>query len=226
MAEYEARVLRPQMREPIVARAFEEAVRRAHERWLGVLAEEDLRLRLFLAEHTRHLEPLPADRRLSEVALDWDAQRFKAPDHLAGDKVFDGLVGAASVGGGAVAGAVVLGPAVQRVGRRVFAGLGRRYAAAFASRIAMTQTGAAVGTSVQPVSGTALGAMAGGLLGLAADYAFNEADAAFNRESFVEANRDALAATRAVWQERLTASLHAAIDQWFADTRAAVVADH
>jgi len=225
MAEYQARVLRPEQREPIVARAFEEAVRRAHERWLGVLAEEDLRLQLFLAERTRHLEPLPADARLSEVTLDWDVQRFKAPHHLAAGQVFDGLVGAATTGGGAVAGAALLGPAVQRASRRIFAGLGRRYAAAFASRIAMTQTGAAVGSTVQPVSGTAVGAVAGGLLGLAADYALNAADAAFNRESFVEANREAVASTRTIWEERLTANLHAAIDQWFADTRAAVVAD-
>lgn len=226
MAEYQARVLRPEQREPVVARAFEAAVRRAHDRWLGVLAEEDLRLRLFLAEHTRHLDPLPADTRLSEVTLDWDAQRFKAPYHLSGDRVFDGLVGVATVGGGAVAGATALGPAMERASRRIFAGLGRRYAAAFASRIAMAQTGAAVGSAVQPVSGTAIGAMAGGLLGVAADYALNEANAAFNRASFVEANRDAVAVTRTIWEERLTSSLQAAIDQWFADTRAAVVADY
>lgn len=225
MAAYQSRVLRPEEREPIVARAFDAAARRAHERWLGVLAEEDLRLRLFLAEHTRHLDPLPADTRLSELTLDWDAQRFKAPYHLSGDRVFDGLVGVATAGGGAVAGAALLGPAAQRASRRVFAGLGRRYATAFASRIAMAQSGAAVGSAVQPVSGTALGALAGGLLGLAADYALNEADEAFNRETFVEANREAVAATRSIWEERLTASLHAAIDQWFADTRAAVVAE-
>ena len=223
MDHYLARVLRPEQREPRIARGFEEAARRAHGRWLEVLAEQELRLRLFLAEHTRHLDPLPADASTSAVTLDWDAQRFKAPRHLAGDKAFDGLIGMATVGGGAVAGALVLRPVMERAGRRVFAGLGQRYAAAFAGRIAMAKMGAAVGTAVQPVSGTAMGALAGGVVGLAADYALNEANAAFNRESFVDANREALEVTVEVWEERLAAGLHAAIDQWFDDTRVAVV---
>ena len=223
MAQYQAQVLRPEHREPSLARGFEEAVRRAHGRWLAVVAEQELRFQLFLAEHTGHLAPLPVDVRLSEVALDWDAQRFKAPRHLAAEQAFDGLIGVATVGGGGVAGAVALRPAMARASRPVFAGLGQRFAGAFAGRLAMAQTGAAMGSAVQPVGGTALGAMAGGLLGLAADYALNETDAAFNRESFVAANREALDLTSTLWEERLTETLHAAIDRWFDDTRAAVV---
>ncbi len=223
MAQYQAQVLRPEHREPVIDRAFEETVRRAHGGWLEVVAEEDLRLRLFLAEHTAHLDPVPGDARLSEVTLDWDAQRFKAPHHLTSDTALDGLVGVATVAGGATAGAVALGPVMQRVSRRVFAGLGRRFATAFAGRIAMAQGGAVVGSAVQPVGGTALGAVAGGLLGLAADYALNEANAAFNRESFMAENLEAVALTRDLWEERLTAALETAIDRWFDDTRAAVV---
>ncbi len=228
MTHYEARVLRPEHREPLLARGFEEAARRAHGRWLEVVAEQDLRFRLFLAEHTVHLEPVSADERLSEVVLDWDAQRFKAPRHLAAEQAFDGLVGVATVAsggiaGGAVAGALAARPALARAGRPVFAGLGQRFAGAFAGRLALAQTGAAMGTAVQPVGGTALGVLAGGLLGLAADYALNQADAAFDRESFVAANREALDLTRTLWEERLTETLHAAIGRWFDDTRAAVV---
>lgn len=223
MAQYRAQVLRPEHREPAIARGFEEAVRRAHESWRGVVAEQDLRFRLFLAEHGRNLDPVPADARLSEVVLDWDAQRFKAPRHLAAGQALAGVTGVATVGGGAIAGAVALRPAMVRAGRRVFTGLGQRFAAAFAGRIAMTQAGAAMGSAVQPVGGTALGAMAGGLIGLAADYALNEANAAFDREHFVAANRDALDLTSTLWQARLTAGLDGAIDRWFADTRAAVV---
>ena len=223
MTQYQAQVLRPEHREPLIARAFEEAARRAHARWLEVMAEQDLRLRLFLAEHTAHLDPLPGDARLSAVTLDWDAQRFKAPHHLIADKSFDGLVGIATVAGGGVAGAVALRPAMERVSRRVFTGLGQRFAAAFAGRIAMAQTGAAMGSAVQPVSGTALGATAGALLGLAADFALNEANAAFNRESFVAANREAVDLTSSLWEDQLSQVLHAAIDRWFDDARAAVV---
>jgi hypothetical protein len=227
MARYQAQVLRPEHREPLLARGFEEAARRAHGRWLEVVAEQDLRFRLFLAEHTV-LDPLPTDQRLSVVVLDWDAQRFKAPRHLAAEQAFDGLVGVATVvgggvAGGAVAGAVALRPALARASRPIFAGLGQRFAGAFAGRLAMAQTGAAMGSAVQPVGGTALGAVAGGILGLAADYALNEADAVFNRESFVAANHEALDLTRTLWEERLTETLEAAIDRWFDDTRAAVV---
>jgi hypothetical protein len=223
MRHYVEQVLRPEHRDPLIAGAFEATARRAHERWLAVLAEQDLRLRLFLAEHTRHLEEPAPGQRLSAVTLDWDAQRFKAPRHLTADKAFDGLVGVATIGGGTAAGALALGPAAQLAARRALAGLAPRYAASLAGRVAATQAGAAVGTAVQPVGGTAIGALAGGLIGLAADYALNEATEAFDREAFVTANREAVALTASLWEDRLTTALATAIDRWFADTRAAVV---
>jgi hypothetical protein len=223
MRHYVGMVLQPELREPTLARGFEAAARRAHARWLAVLAEQDRRLQRFLAEATRHLEQAAPDQRLSTVTLDWDAQRFKAPRHLAADTAFDGALGLARVGGGAVAGAGLLAPVVQRAARRALAGLARRQATAMAGRLAMAQGGAALGTAVQPVGGTALGAVAGGLLGLALDYTMNEVDAAQNRQAFVAAHRAALDASVAHWDERLTTTLQTAVDRWFADTRAALV---
>jgi hypothetical protein len=223
MRHYLEQVLQPELRQPVIARSFEAAARRAHARWLAVLAEQDRRLQRFLSDATRHLEPAEPEQQLSTVMLDWDAQRFKAPRHLTADAAFDGTLGLARVGGGAVVGAGVLTPVFQRSARRAFAGLARRQATAMAGRLAMAQGGAAVGTAVQPVGGTAVGALAGGLLGLALDYAMNELDAAEHREAFVEAHRTALDATVAQWDDRLTGSLQAAVDLWFADTRAAVV---
>ncbi len=224
MRHYSEQVLRPEHRDPLIAAAFEEAARRAHERWLSAVAEQDLRLQAFLAEHTTHLDGAVAGQPLTEVSLDWDVQRFNAPTWIMEEKAFDGIVSLATVGAGGTIGALALRPAINRSMSRVFASLGQRYAAAFSGRIAMAQTGAAAGTMVQPVGGTVIGAVAGGLVGLAADYAFNEASAALNRDAFVEANQDALDATIAVWQGRLQQSLNEGIDRWFDDTRAAVVA--
>jgi hypothetical protein len=220
---YTAQVLKPEQRDALITRAFEQAARRAHERWLEVLAQEDLRLQLFLARHTRHLEQPRTDRPMSGVALDWDAQRFKAPAYLTEGQAFAGVLSVAMVGTGGTLGALTLRPAIERGTAGLFVGLGRRYAASFGGRIAMARTGAALGGAVQPVAGTALGALAGGLIGLAADYGLNEANAAFSREAFVTTNREAVQLTIDLWQDRLGAALLAAVDQWFDDTRAAVV---
>lgn len=220
---YTEQVLKPENRDALIARAFEQAARRAHERWLEIVAREDLRLQLFLAEHTEHLEREATDGQLSEVVLDWDAQRFKAPIYLTEDKAFEGIVSIATLGTSGTIGALALRPAMQRTTTNLVSGLGRRYAAMFGGRLAMARTGAAMGSAVQPVSGTALGALAGGLVGVAADFAFNETNEVLDRDAFVEANKEAVAVTVDLWQSRLSSVLQTAIDRWFADTRAAVV---
>ncbi len=220
---YSEQVLRPEHRDALIARAFEQAARRAHERWREVVAQEDLRLQLFLAQHTEHLEQAESAAPLTLVALDWDAQRFKSPAYLTEDKAFAGIVRLATLGTGGTIGALALRPAMERATTRLFAGLGRRYAAAFGGRLAMARTGAAVGSAVQPVSGTALGAVAGGLLALAADYAMNETSEVLDRGAFVAANREAVGLTMTLWQDRLTRALDTALDRWFDDTRAAVL---
>lgn len=221
---YSEQVLRPEFRDPMITDGFEEAARRAHERFAQAVAQEDLRLQLFLAEHGRPVEAPAADLSLTSLDLDWDAQAFKAPTHLTEDAAFDGLTSLATIGAGGTIGAFVLKPVMERATGRIFAGLGRRFAAAFAGRIAMTQAGAVAGTAVQPVGGTVMGAVAGGLIGVAADYAMNEAAEAWNRDTFVAANNQAVEATMDVWRGKLTDSLEAAIDRWFQDGRAAAVA--
>ncbi len=221
---YSERVLKPEFRDPMITRGFEEAARRARERYEAAVAAEDLRLQLFLAKNGRPVAGPADDAQLTSLELDWDAQAFKAPAHLMEDTAFDGVTSLATIGAGGTIGAFVLRPAMERATGGIFAGLGRRFAAAFAGRIAMTEAGAAAGTVVQPVGGTVMGAVAGGLIGIAADYAMNEASEAWNRESFVEANEEAVSATVGVWQGKLTDGLDTAIDRWFEDGRAAVVA--
>jgi hypothetical protein len=220
---YTQQVLRPERRDALISRGFEEAARRAHERWLQVVAQADLRLQLFLAEHTAHLQSVPPTERISELTLDWDAQAFRAPAFLTEDKAFSGIVSIGTIGTGGTLGALALRPVIERTTSRLASGLAGRYAGGLAGRAAIVRTGAALGSAVQPVSGTALGAIAGGLMGLAADLALNEADEAFNRDTFEAAHREAVAAAMAVWQDRLRGGLHTAVDRWFDDTRAAVV---
>ena len=68
-----------------------------------------------------------------------------------------------------------------------------------------------------------VGAAIGVMIGAAVDYLSNAANQAFNRESFVAANEDALDATIAAWKAGLEANIDTAIDKWFDDARASVV---
>ncbi|ESR26454.1 hypothetical protein [Lutibaculum baratangense] len=224
LTHYTEQVLRPEFRDPMITRGFEEAARRAHERYQAAVAQEDLRLQLFLAENGRPIDGPAADEALTALELDWKSQSFKAPVHLMDEAAFDGVTSLATIAAGGTIGALVLKPVMERATGKIFAALGRRFTAAFAGRIALAGGGAAAGTAIQPVGGTVMGAVAGGLLGVAADYAMNEAAEAWNREGFVEANREAVDATIGVWQAKLTDGVDAALDRWFADGRAAVVA--
>jgi hypothetical protein len=223
MRHYTAQVLKPEVRDQVIANELEKAVRRAHDNYRRVIANGDLRLQLFLSRHTRHLEDIPANGKLTNTRLDWDAQKWKAPVYMMEDRAFDGIAGIGYAAGGGTLGALVLGPVMNRVMARTFGVLSRRFAASFATRLALAEQGAVAGTLVEPVGGTVIGAVTGLLLGVAADYFINEADEAFNREKFVAANNEALDATIALWRGKLEANVHTAIDRWFDDARASVV---
>ncbi len=223
MRHYQQQVLKPELRDPVVTRELERAVRRAHESYRRVIANGDMRLQLFLARHTRHLDEMPADENLTKVKLDWDAQRWKAPVYLMEDRAFDGIAGLGYAAGGGAVGALVLGPVAKRAMAQTFGALSRRFVTAFGARIALAQQGAAAGTLVEPGGGTVVGAITGVLIGVAADYFINEAHKTFNREQFVAANAQALDATIGVWKMKLKDSVDAAIDRWFDDARTGVV---
>lgn len=223
MRHYQEQVLKPEIRDRIITAELERTVRRAHESYRRVIANGDMRLQLFLARHTRHMQELPADEKMTKARLDWDAQRWKAPVYLMEDKAFDGIAGVGYAAAGGTVGALVLGPVINRVMARTFGMLSRRFVTAFGARLAFAQQGAAAGTLVEPGGGTAIGAITGILVGAAADYFVNKADSHFNRDKFVAANNEALDTTIDLWKEKLTANVHAAIDRWFDDARKSVV---
>ncbi|HZJ12484.1 MAG TPA: hypothetical protein VFD26_07520 [Methyloceanibacter sp.] len=223
LRNYKEQVLKPEIRDETISKGVEQAVRHAHDSYRRVIANGDMRLQLFLAKHTSHLEDIPATTSMTNIALDWDAQKWKAPVYLMEDRAFDGVVGVGTAAAGGTVGALALGPAINGVLARSFGGLSQRVATSLGTRIAYAEGGAVAGTFVQPMGGQVVGAAIGVLIGTVADYLANEANEAINRESFVAANEEALDATIGAWKSGLEDSVDTAIDKWFDDARASVV---
>ena len=223
LKNYTEQVLKPEIRDTTITKGVEQAARHAHDSYRRVIANGDMRLQLFLAKHTSHMQDIPATSSMSNVKLDWDAQKWKAPVYLMEDRAFDGVVGVGTAAAGGTVGALALGPAINTIIGRSFGQLSARVATSLATRVTPALQGAAVGTAVQPMGGQVIGAAIGVVVGIALDYLVNEANEAVNRESFVAANEEALEATIAAWKSRLEASVDSAIDKWFDDARASVV---
>jgi hypothetical protein len=223
LTNYKEQVLKPELRDQTITKGVEQAVRHAHDSYRRVIANGDMRLQLFLAQHTSHLEDIPAATPMTNVKLDWDAQKWKAPTYLMEDRAFDGVVGVGAAAAGGTVGALALGPALNRVLAQSFAQLSRRVATSLGTRLAFAQQGAVAGTVVQPMGGQVVGAAIGVLIGAAVDYLSNAANEAFSREGFITANDQALDVTIATWKSGLEANIDTAIDKWFDDARASVV---
>jgi hypothetical protein len=223
LRNYKEQVLKPELRDQTITKGVEQAMRHAHDSYRRVIANGDMRLQLFLAKHTGHLEDIPAATPMTSVKLDWDAQKWKAPTYLMEDRAFDGVAGLGAAAAGGTVGALALGPAINSVLSQSFAQLSRRVATSLGTRLAFAQQGAVAGTVVQPMGGQVVGAAIGVAIGAAIDYLSNEANEAINRESFVQANEQALGATIVTWKAGLVANIDTAIDKWFDDARASVV---
>ena len=223
LRNYTERVLKPELRDQTIAKGVEQAARHAHDSYRRVIANGDMRLQLFLAKHTSHMEDIPASTSMTNVNLDWDAQKWKAPLYLMEDRAFDGVVGVGAAAAGGTIGALTLGRAINGIVSRSFGQMSARMATSLATRAVPALQGAAVGTAVQPMGGQVIGAAIGVAIGIAVDYLANEASEAVNRDSFVAANEEALDATITAWKSGLEASVDTAIDKWFDDARASVV---
>jgi hypothetical protein len=223
LRNYKEQVLKPEVRDQTIGQGVEQAVRHAHDSYRRVIANGDMRLQLFLAQHTSHLEDIPAATPMTNVKLDWDAQKWKAPVYLMEDRAFDGVAGLGAAAAGGTVGALALGPALNGVLSQTFGQLSRRFVTSLGTRLAFAQQGAVAGTMVQPMGGQVIGAAIGVAIGVAADYLSNAANEAFNRDEFVAANAEALDATVATWKSTLTANIDTAVDKWFDDARSSVV---
>jgi hypothetical protein len=223
LRNYQEQVLKPELRDAIITKGVEQAVRHAHDSYRRVIANGDMRLQLFLAKHTDHLEDIPASTSMTNVKLDWDAQKWKAPTYLMEDRAYDGVAGLGAAAAGGTVGALALGPAFDIALAQSFGQVSRRVATSLGTRVALAEQGAVAGTVVQPMGGQVVGAALGVVIGAAVDYLSNAANEAVNRDSFVAANEQALDSTIATWKSSLEANVDTAIDKWFDDARASVV---
>ncbi len=223
LRNYKEQVLKPELRDQTITQGVEQAVRHAHDSYRRVIANGDMRLQLFLAKHTSNLQDISASTPATNVKLDWDAQKWKAPVYLMEDRAFDGIAGLGAAAAGGTVGALALGPSLNVLLAQSFGQLSRRFVTSLGTRLAFAQQGAVAGTFVQPMGGQVIGAAVGVMIGAAVDYLGNAANEAFNREDFVAANSQALDATIATWKSGLKANIDTAIDTWFDDARASVV---
>ncbi len=223
LRNYKEQVLKPELRDQTITKGVEQAVRHAHDSYRRVIANGDMRLQLFLAKHTSHLQDIPPSTPMTNVRLDWDAQKWKAPTYLMEDRAFDGVAGIGAAAAGGTVGALALGPAINSVLAQSFAQISRRVATSLGARITLAEGGAVAGTVVQPVGGQVVGAALGVVIGAAVDYLSNSANEAINRDSFVAANEEALDSTIATWKSSLEANIDTAVDKWFDDARSSVV---
>lgn len=218
MRHFTDQVLQPERREPLVEDGVRNTLEHAHSNFLNAVAHYDLRLRLFLQEHTAHFDPEALGDGV-EVELDWDAQRWKAPLYAAEDRSFDGALGvglmAASTVGGRALG-TALAPAMAQAVRQNIGRMAARTSAQLASRAGTTAAGASAGSAL-PVVGSAVGAALGFAAGAALDYMGNRVDKWMNREEFVEENMEAVGVIEETWRKAIETELHRAIDVWFDD---------
>ena len=141
LTNYKEQVLKPELRDETITKGVEQAVRHAHDSYRRVIANGDMRLQLFLAKHTSHMEDIPATTSMTNVKLDWDAQKWKAPTYLMEDRAFDGVVGVGTAAAGGTVGALALGPAINGILARSFGQLSRRVATSLGTRLAFAEQG-------------------------------------------------------------------------------------
>ena len=223
MKNYNERVLKPEMRDAVIAAKMEKLVRWAHRRYKRAIVRSDRRLQAFLATQTRVLEDFPDDQKATRLALDWDAQKWKSPHYLAEDRAFDGVVGVGRIAAGGTFGALALGPLMTRTVGASFGALSRSVVTSMGSRIALTEGGAAAGTAAAPGVGTAVGTAAGLVIGAAADYFLNKRREKKNRAKFIQSNNQALDLTISQWKGKLRANVGGAVKRWFDDARAGMI---
>lgn len=223
LRHYRQQVLKPDYRDPVIARGMELIARNAHERYLHALTIIDVNMSTFVREKGRSLDSTTQNGQISELSLDWDAQKWKAPTYLMEDRAFAGITGLGAAGAGGIVGSALLRSIIDRALARATASLTTRFAGQAASQALLTGEGAAAGTVVAPGAGTVVGAAIGIFAGFGIDYAASKADEAINRETFVEANQAALDATIAAWRSTLTSSLQGAANNWFNDAKTALV---
>lgn len=204
MRHYEEFILKPELRNGPIERGLTAVFKRAHEQYLSMMKQLDLKRQLFIKQHTRHMEDLPSDA--VQVNLDWESQKWKAPSYALENKALETFRTVGFVAGGALLGRTLGKPILKRIMRQ----LGLRVAAANSTAI----EGAIAGTILEPVGGTIIGAV----LGLGVDYVWSKVDEQLGEDEFIAENRKAVDETLAVWENTIQKTFLEGVDIWMYDT--------
>ncbi len=208
-AHYVSLVLRPEINDARLQRAFKQVASELHADFRYSLEQVDRGFQAFARRRTRVLEP-PSR---GTMHLDWSGQFSKITALGSYEKGDAGAaVGAALVGSGAVLGAKVGAQVLATGGKGLLAKLAGPFVSKGVSAAAAAGAGGATGAIGGP-----LGAALGVGVGLAIDAAVNEGVELVRRDAFVSDTRDALQATQDAWVGRMRTALHQAVDVWYED---------
>ncbi|RZN24612.1 hypothetical protein CWO90_28605 [Bradyrhizobium sp. Leo121] len=211
---YEQFVLKPELRNPVIEAGISQILAQAHARYLETLTTIDDRAQLFLRQHTRHLEVIdPLGK--PDLAIDWEAQKWKAPRYSADDEAFK-----VAFRGVAITGliAVTVGPTIERAIAQSFVAAAGRVVASLQPEI----YGLVAGSVVEPGMGSLGGVLIGAGGALIFDYAFNWRRERLGRAEFEQTNAEALKVTKAELSRAFQRDLLGAVDAWFDDTQKVV----
>ncbi len=216
---YEQIVLRPELSDPALRRAYADTLESLHQRFLDSVAGFESGFQAYVAANSRRLEA-DVDRSRVRLTLDWDDQVRKLVVAGHDGTGVEPAAGLALMGGGIVAGRVV-GAAVGKTAAELLLrraavpaaeGLSARLAAPVATRAMASLAGVSIGAAGGPV-----GAAVGGAAGLGVDYLLNEAVAALSRDSFEKDVGATLDLQAIQWRRLMADSLGGAVDAWYND---------
>ena len=204
-SKYSDMVLRPEIADPVLQRAFTEALSHCHTYFVKEAQDAEAQFLRLIQQHAGHALSLPS----GTLRLDWVSQSAKAT-HL--QNTFEkspeqslGLIVGGSVVGKAAGGAIVGKTAAAGAGKAAATGLVAKMSAPFVSALSGAASGALAGPG-----GMVLGAGAG----ITVDMLINKGTALMRRDEFESDVGEAIDSAKDQWAATTHKELSRAIDVW------------
>jgi hypothetical protein len=113
--EFLTRVMKPELRDPVIQDGVREAIMDAHRDYLWMIEGLDARLITFISDHARYVRPMDPRERV-HLTLDWDSESWRAPLHYDRQAVLFGAGGVLTVTGAVLAADIVAETALMLLG--------------------------------------------------------------------------------------------------------------
>ena len=200
--QYKHLVLRPEMLDPILSRAFISSLEASHKEYMSVVSLCDRKLQSIIESNSPHV----FEQQTMSIILDWSAQASKA-QHL--KSTFEKSP-EASVG--LVAGGTIVGKAFgsMAVSKGAAGGLASKLASPF---ITAAGSGGISGLMLGPG-----GAIVGAGVGVGIDMLLNKGTELLSRSNFEKDVQETVYSAKEEWFNRTQKELHRAIDVWIDDS--------